>query len=301
MDDSKLWEAVSHVVLSGEENKTIDLKRSCYYFEQDPHKGEFVKDVSAIANSLEKLGAQGYVVIGVLDSDKCPGPNRTDPSKYVVGAPVQSRDQLEQRMNQILESHIDPRFTIDCRILPTTITELNESIAVLVIRGWTEFHESDPRPYVVTKSVGQLRHGQIFVRRGTRSVVALRADIVNLSARHVRLKYEREIKALESDYGQSIEGLRLEHEQEIEALESHYNEWIETHEDERKWLDERIKRLESENARLFRQEMDWRIFALTVCGELYRALPEDSRDRKLRRLLAHCKKEKYYSDVVREA
>jgi hypothetical protein len=55
MDEGQLWEAIHQAIESGEEEDTIDLKSRRYNFRSNASKGEFIKDVSAIANSGDGL------------------------------------------------------------------------------------------------------------------------------------------------------------------------------------------------------------------------------------------------------
>lgn len=298
MDDQELWQVIAEVARSGDETSVFELKSYMYDFSGDAHKSEFVKDVCAIANSLTDRHAEGYLVIGVCDSTDCP--DRSDPAQYVTGVTIPNRDELERRVNQILESHVDPPLTLDCRLLTSALTGMGKEIAVFVIRAWTESHEADPHPYVVRQSVGRLQPGIAFIKRGTMVLPALRADIVNLAARHIRLKHEHETKALEAEHLNTIESLRVEGERMLRSLEEDFRKSIDGLQDDRKELRKRIDLLEDEVTRLSAEERAWRHIAYLGLFELYSRVSSDVREGKLKRILAHGKKERSYSEIIRE-
>jgi len=59
----ELWNEIGIVVEEGIEKPKIDLKSS-FSLDTSINKEEFVKDVTAIANTK---GEVGYIVIGILD------------------------------------------------------------------------------------------------------------------------------------------------------------------------------------------------------------------------------------------
>lgn len=292
MEDKELWEVIASAAWSGEETATLDLKVSLYDLADQIEKGEFLKDTCAIANSLLDQGTEGYLVFGVRDSIDCP--DRTDAAEYVTGVTIASRDELERRVNQIMESHVDPQLALGCRILTPALTGIGKDIAVFVIRAWTEAHESDPHPYVVRQSVGRVRPGAVFIRRGTMAVGASRADIINLVGRHLRLEYE----ALESELRRQFREQSIVNEEKFQSLKMDFDKTAAEFAESIEFLTRTLKFKEKDLNKISADERAWRHIAFHAIEELHSRVPEDLRERKIRNILAQGGKDSCYEEVV---
>lgn len=257
-----------------------------------------MKDVSAIANILPDQNAEGYVVIGVVDLKE--RNNCSDKREFVVGCTVTDSDALERRMNQILEEHIDPPLSLECRALDSKITDLGKDIVVVVIRGWMAAQEYAPQPYVLKKQVGKLRPGEIKIRRGTRAVTACREDIINLVAKHIRLKFDRDFESLRDEYRREIQSLQREHEQANKSLEEDFRKSVSELEKERDGLRSMVRSGGNTCRKLSFQKDAWRNIAYEALSELYPRIPGEVREGKLKRILAQGGKEGAYLEIVGE-
>jgi len=318
MDDITLWDAISKVVESGDEEQTIDLKESLYMLDQNDQKSEFVKDLAAIANSLESRQA-GYLVIGVKDKKNCTRPSEA--TQYLVDIQIGNLNDFEQRHNNILESYLSSKLS--AKYYPYYHSESQKTILIIVIESWDEH---DPRPYIVRQDIGKIKRGQIFYRDASDiRVVADKSMLSSFVAKSERTENQQKIKAMRldnkkkikkheqkikeylnqisnlqkisdkdtKDHEDVIEYLQKESSERLKKLESDHaaevkrlSDEIENNkkqsETERSWLDENIKRLETENDEIAKKERELQRFIPALVNELYRTLPEESRDKKIR-------------------
>jgi hypothetical protein len=147
MDISDIWQNISDVVLTGRETALVDLKCSFYDFKNPEKKGDFIKDMSSLANSLGHGDAKGYIVIGVKDETMCQ--NRVNQEDFLTNINVPDLDKLELQSNEIIEKYLDPRLTIECVHLQPSVTMLYADIITYCVSVQSGISETDQRPYVV--------------------------------------------------------------------------------------------------------------------------------------------------------
>jgi tetratricopeptide (TPR) repeat protein len=105
------------------------------------NKAELIKDVISLANSAP--GNRGYILVGV------------DNDKYIVGF-----DKLEEeRIQQLVGSHIRPSVVVRCTLEPVDVPGLL-TVGKIEIEGIE-------RPYRVTIPIDKLKQDDIFVRHGS--------------------------------------------------------------------------------------------------------------------------------------
>lgn len=134
-------------LLKQPEGFKLDFKE-CFYLDTESDKKEFVKDVSAIANSN---GGRGYIIFGVKDK-----------TKEIVG--VQLKPFNEERIQQIICNRCDPPVPIKV----DNIKYKGKDIAVITI------FKSNQRPHQVRQT------GTFYIRRGSTTDVARRHEIANM-------------------------------------------------------------------------------------------------------------------------
>ncbi len=334
IDENIILKEIGRVLDSGNEEPNIDLKRELYDLDKKNkvEKGEFIKDVTAIANSLEK-DQNGYLIIGVSDSEKCP--DRSNPQKYLVDTPVQSRNDLQKRMKQIIRSYVEPPISIKC--CPIKNENTNRHLLIILIEKWSD---EDPRPFVLKSNikkleVEKLKVGQIWFRDGADSLVAEKDDIIRLVMGKVRNAHKMEIENIKNSHGRQIDSLNIEIEkikdnykkqidslsakieemkkeiegkkeenlniekkylERIEVLTQKYEALIEAKYQEFSVRDEQqsanIIVLQDENERFSREERDMRIFATNLVKELFKHLPDQTKHEDILKFLKTHKMEK---------
>lgn len=289
MEIKNLWQAVSETVWTGKETETVELKCRLYDFKNENEKGEFIKDISSFANSLAQRESEGYIILGVRDATDCK--NRTNQSDFILNTNCNDPDRLQLQMNQIIEEYVEPRFTIACSIIPKEVTELHDNIIAISVHGWSGINGTDQRPYVVKRNIGKLHPGSVYVRRGTRAIVADRAEILDLAKNCIQIKSIEDIEELEHSYEEKIKDIEKDYEFRIKSLQDDY-------ENESKWNITKIGQLQKDLDELIFAERSWRHLALLACSELFDAWPKADRKAKIRSLLAHENKKAFYKDIV---
>lgn len=283
MNENELWEAIQQAVESGEETSTIDLKGRLYHFKKDVEKGEFIKDAVAISNTLDTQKARGYLVIGVLDSDQRKGIGCRE---YILGVRIPSWNRLEQRVNNLLREYVEPDLAVMCSRL--VHPRIRKKLAIIVIPCWQCLNPFNPRPCIIKKDIGRIRRGQIFMRAGSDTYAALTTDIARLVGSGLRVRYQKEIEELKDQLSNEIK----RRERDLEALKTEHSKEVE-------WLDERTDDLERDKEKLIQREEEWRELARATIRKAYRNLPEDSREKEVRQMLARFRKEDYFSEWIK--
>ena len=177
------------------ESEKLDFKLE-FKLDTESSKKEFVKDVSAIANSK---GGRGYIIFGVKDKTKEP-----------VG--VSACKNEEERIHQIISSRCDPPVSVAYEEIDLD----GKNIAVITI------YKSD---YIPHQIIGT---GTIYIRRGSTTDVARRTEIAGLLQDNGLLAYEtvpiRQATLNDLDmkliYKQLINKNELDDEQAMILLES---------------------------------------------------------------------------------
>lgn len=152
MDKSKL----KYIITKGETSK-IDFKRKLI-LDHESNKKEFVKDVSAIANTH---GGRGYLVFGIEDK-----------TREVVG--IESGDFNEEKLQQIIASRVDPPVPIK-----VSFVEMEEKdVAVITILN------SIHKPHQMREN------GAFYIRRGTITDIMRKDEIASMINEYGSLPYE---------------------------------------------------------------------------------------------------------------
>jgi len=278
MDENEVWQALQDVVESGRESNSIDLKQDHYNLQQDLDKGEFIKDIAAIANSLEKQEQRGYLVIGVKDVKECPRPSEVE--NYTVGVTLPNLDETQRQMNAILREYLEPGLTVRCESLRPSGT--SKDLFLIVIPSWLSINPTFPRPFFCRKGIGKIRRGQVFIRAESSVEAALYDDVSRLihqgliaRINELQTQLEREVKRRYDELG---------------ALRDDFQQ-------ENQWLYDRISDLEKDRDELSRKAGKWRDFARAVSRELSRQLPPESHEKVLRPLFSRFGLDKYYSEL----
>lgn len=128
------------VLLAKNEGKDLDFKEKLEMSsEKKIKKDDFLKDLSAIANSVD---TKGWLIYGIEDN-----------TKNIVGI---SNPLKEEQIQEICVTHIDPPIDIEVR----NIIHENKQIGVITITPTY-------KPHQVIKSSGNLEKSKIYVRRGS--------------------------------------------------------------------------------------------------------------------------------------
>jgi hypothetical protein len=135
-------EQVVHLVKSTPEQAVFDWKTDFVVPNDDEKRGEFLKDLSAIANAC--ASSYGFIVYGV-------DPRKPDP---VCGM---SQTYDDAKLQQLVQGKIQP--------LPEFLyyeVSLGPSIV-----GVVQVKPTRRRPHIISVDMGRVRKGQIVIRRGS--------------------------------------------------------------------------------------------------------------------------------------
>ncbi len=134
-------------LLKAGESEKLDYKQE-FSLDTETKKKEFVKDITAIANSK---GGRGYLILGV-----------TDKTRKVVG--IGQRHPSEETVFQVISTRCDPP-------VPVRYEEINykgKTVIVLTI------FKSSQRPHQI------LQTGTFYIRRGSTTDIARRYEIASM-------------------------------------------------------------------------------------------------------------------------
>lgn len=155
MNIQKLEELLSH-----SEYEKLDFKLD-FNIDKEYSKREFVKDVTAIANSK---GGRGYIIFGVEDK-----------KKEIIG--VTAKKLEEERIQQLICGRCDPPVPIRFE----EIFYKGKKLFVLTI------FKSSQRPHQI------LQTGTFYIRRGSTTDVARRYEVASMLQENGILSYETTI------------------------------------------------------------------------------------------------------------
>ena len=161
-----LWPRIE----AGDETPKVELKRSLWNLSTGKGKAEFVKDVTALANTS---GGDGYLVIGVLDKKERQDLPVEDPFAFVCGVSHRSHEQigvLERQMNQALETYSDPPPSVGY----AQHLQSGRWIGVVTVPC------SSRRPHVIIRGGEEIKPQDIWVRRGEFDAACFKASRAEL-------------------------------------------------------------------------------------------------------------------------
>lgn len=163
----KLWPYIE----AGDETPKVELKRSLD-LDTGRGKAEFVKDVSALANTPD---SDGYLIVGVLDKKERQQQSPGEPFGFLCGVPERSAEQigvLERQMNQVLETYCGPPPSAGYEQL------WHESSCKWI--GVVTIPQSFQRPLVIIRGGEGIQPQDIWVRRGEHDAACFKANRVEL-------------------------------------------------------------------------------------------------------------------------
>jgi len=143
---------VIEMVKKTPEQGVFDWKADFVIPSDDERRGEFLKDLSAIANAC--ASSYGFIVYGV-------DPRRPDP---ILGI-TQSYD--DAKLQQLAQSKVEP--------LPEFLYyEVSTGPKVV---GVVQVKPTRRRPHIISVDLGKVRKGQIVIRRGSSTDGATMKDL----------------------------------------------------------------------------------------------------------------------------
>jgi len=166
MDVQPLWRRIRRYVISGRETPKVDLKQTLDLSDR-PKRAEFVKDVTAIANTP---GGDGFLIIGVLDASRRPSDN---PEDYIIGFQSRDPDALHRQMIDALTYFCDRVPDIDYEEIEHP--ETGRHIGVVIIK------RSSRRPHSFIKDCGKIKQNDVYIRRGTATYRATPEEIIEMA------------------------------------------------------------------------------------------------------------------------
>lgn len=137
------FDEIRRIIREIPEQTHFDWKQRFVFPSTDEQKGELIKDISAIANSITV--ESGYIFYGVNgDSD-------VDP---IIGI---SESYDDARIQQLIKGKMSPAPVF----LYYEIIESEKRVGVIHILP------TQNRPFIITCNVGKIREGQILIRKGS--------------------------------------------------------------------------------------------------------------------------------------
>lgn len=124
------------------EQAVYDWKSDFIIPTDDEKRGEFIKDVTAIANACSS--SYGFIVYGV-------DPRKQEP---IIGI---SQSYDDAKLQQLISGKIDPQP----EFLYYELLYGAKTIAVIQVKP------TKRRPHIITVDLGKVRKGQILIRRGS--------------------------------------------------------------------------------------------------------------------------------------
>jgi predicted HTH transcriptional regulator len=144
---------IIEVVKLTPEKAIFDWKRDFVVPNDDEKRGEFLKDLSAIANAC--TSTYGFIIYGV------------DPRQQeLVCGTTQSYD--DARLQQFVQGKIEP----SPEFLYYELMHGARRVGVIQVAP------SRPRPHIISVNMGSVRKGQILVRRGSSTDGATLNDLL---------------------------------------------------------------------------------------------------------------------------
>jgi hypothetical protein len=151
-------------LLAEGETIAIDIKQELV-LNSDRQKGEFVRDVRGLANTMAR-GRERYLVVGFDDTSL----------EFVHGVdPGLARDQLEDLLNE----YAHPQPAIEWIVVPTP----GGNAAMVVVA-----REPAKVPYRLSRDVWKLKKDTIFVRHGTHISIPNDEELADLIAEGERAR-----------------------------------------------------------------------------------------------------------------
>lgn len=146
-------EKIAEVLKSTPEQSVYDWKTDLVLPNTDEARGELLKDISAIANSLSS--GSGFVLLGV-------DPRRPDP---IVGM---TKHYDDASLQQLVRDKIDPPI----EFLYYEVADGDRYVGVIHVVATRK------RPHIIRVDLGKVRRGMIVVRRGSATDGVTLADLM---------------------------------------------------------------------------------------------------------------------------
>jgi len=164
------------------EGSKLDVKQQPWDLDTREGKAEFIKDVSAIANSPGR--ETGYIILGVTDKDR-----------RLVGI---DRNLVKgERLQQIVAEYIDPPFTLSI----TARSLLGQTVGLISVPP------SSKKPHMIGKDIGKLHTGTCYIRRGSITQRARSSDIRAMIEEPAGIPFEEDVVSEQGWRRSEIESL----------------------------------------------------------------------------------------------
>jgi hypothetical protein len=164
---AELWPYIE----AGHETPKIELKR-LLDLDSNRGKAEFVKDVTALANTP---GGDGYLIIGVHDSKERQPLMGESAFDFLCGVSPLAGDQaggVERQMNQVLDTYCSPPPSVGYRQFLHEIS--GKWLGIVTVP------KSSSRPHVITRGGEGIQAQDIWVRRGENEACCFKASRTEL-------------------------------------------------------------------------------------------------------------------------
>jgi hypothetical protein len=187
---------VARLVKSMPEKTAFDWKTDFTLLQDDEKKGEFLKDLSAIANAC--VDSCGFIIYGV-------DPRKPDP---ILGITVHYDDA---NLQQFARGKIEPLPEFLYYEVPVNSKTL----------GVLQINPTRHRPHIISVNLGKVRRGQILIRRGSSTDGVAIKDLIEFFYGPTSTYFPQVIKKMQANAQQlraSVEYMRELRAQGNDAL-----------------------------------------------------------------------------------
>jgi hypothetical protein len=169
----ELKNILHNIISSGVESTKVDFKEELK-INNNREKGEFLKDISAIANSSDpRCDNFGFILIGVKPGEIV-GSTFLKENKNKI-------DNLQAQIDQLIKEYISPFIQTHLMIFE----ERDKTWGVIIIPP------SSMLPHVFIRDIDNKSRGDIYVRRGTTTEKAKPEDFARFFSIYIEdLRYE---------------------------------------------------------------------------------------------------------------
>ncbi len=178
LSETTIWRRVRRFIKRGKETAKIDFKAKLE-LSNARGKSEFVKDVTAIANTP---GGEGFLIVGVAE--------QADTVQVTGFSPAEGVDVLERQMISILANYSDPLPEVEYYQLQLPFSEFPEGTLRQTVG---EAHvplgivriKPTRRPHKIIRDSETIRKDEVYVRRGSATFRASPEEIIAMSEAEV--------------------------------------------------------------------------------------------------------------------
>jgi len=207
LSEAIIWRRIRRFIKNGKETPKVDFKAKLE-LTNAKGKSEFVKDVTAIANTP---GGDGFLIIGVEE--------KNDSIRITGFSPSEGADALERQMVSILANYSDPAPEVEYYQLRLPSSEfpaelLRQSLLRNLIPLGIVRIKPVKKPHRIIRDSETIRKDEVYIRRGSATfratpeeIIAMAEEeavngilVINLSSHPLTNKQRTQLQRMERSY-----------------------------------------------------------------------------------------------------